>query len=225
MKALLSFLLTALLGCSAAFSQSISFGVKGGERLTGDLLSSGETVSESRPYTLGPMVEFRLPFQLGLEIDGLYKRVGTSEFLTDFLGDQYRARDRSNSWEFPILLKYRLPGFRPGKIARPYVSGGYAPRVISGSGTVENICCFTPVPSPTAPPVTRTVTPYSTNYDASQGVVVGGGLELKAGPLRVSPELRYTRWNNNALSTLNIHGSFAQSAQNQAEVLVGITWH
>jgi hypothetical protein len=216
----LKFLPLALLGCTAVFSQSVSLGVKGGARLTGDLLSSGETISESKRYTLGPTVEFRLPFRLGLEIDALYKRVGTREFNTDILGDQFRSRDRSNSWEFPILVKYRIPG----KIARPYVSGGYAIRAISGSGTAEGICCFSA--SPSAPStVARTVTTYSTNYDVSHGVVVGGGVELKAGPLRVSPEIRYTRWNNSALSTSGSHGFFAESAQNQAEILLGISWH
>jgi hypothetical protein len=217
----LRFLPFALLGCTAAFSQSVSLGVKGGARLTGDLLSSGERISESKRYTLGPTVEFRLPFRLGLEIDGLYKRVGTREFNTDILGDQFRSRDRSNSWEFPILVKYRII---LGKIARPYVSGGYAIRAISGSGTAENICCFSPSPSVPST-VARTVTTYSTNYDVSHGVVVGGGVELKAGPLSVSPEVRYTRWNNSALSTSGSHGFFAESPQNQAEVLLGISWH
>jgi hypothetical protein len=207
------------LGCTPTFSQSVSFGVKGGARLTGDLVSSGETVSESKRYTLGPMVEFKLPFRLGLEIDALYKRVGTREFNTDILGDQFRTRDRSNSWEFPIQAKYRLPGKR----ARPYVGSGYALRAISGSGTADSICCFGSSSVPAS--VTRTVTTYSTNYDVSQGAVVSGGLELKAGPLKVSPELRYTRWNNHALSTSGSRGFFAESAQNQAEVLVGISWH
>jgi hypothetical protein len=189
------FFLLAWLGCTSAFSQSVTFGVKAGARLSGDLSSSGETISESKRYTLGPTVEFKLPLGLGLEVNALYKRVGTREFNTDILGDQFRSRDRSNSWEFPILVKYRLHG----KAFRPYISGGYAIRAITGSGTVEGICCFSASPSaPTA--VTRTVTAYSTQYNVSHGAVVGGGLELKGGPFRISPELRYTRWNNSALS-------------------------
>lgn len=66
---------------------------------------------------------------------------------------------------------------------------------------------------------------YSTDYRNSSGLVVGGGLEIKAGVLKVSPEFRYTRWLNRAFSAYFSHGFFAESAQNQAEILVGITWH
>jgi hypothetical protein len=37
--------------------------------------------------------------------------------------------------------------------------------------------------------------------------------------LKISPEFRYTRWDNQPLRLTNLH-----SAQNQAEVLVGITF-
>ena len=214
------FVLLALLGCSTAFSQVVTFGVKGGARLTDDLQSSpgvvSATVSESKRYTLGPMVEFKLPFHLGLEVDALYKRVGTSEFEPGPQGYQERARDRSNSWEFPILAKYRFPGKR----AKPYASGGYAIRAISGSGVAEiSYCCgFSSSATQTV------VDPYPTSYKVSQGVVAGGGLEIKAGPLRVSPEFRYTRWNNSALSVSPL-GFNAESARDQAEILVGISWH
>lgn len=165
------------------------------------------------------MVEFKLPFRLGVEIDALYRRVGTRESTTDIVGDQFRSRDRSNSWEFPILLKYRFPG----RIRGLYASGGYAPRRIAGSGVLESICCFNPYGPSTN--VTLTVRNYSTEYDTSHGLVVGGGVEIRAGFLKVSPEFRYTRWNNKAFSTFGSRGFFAESAQNQAEILLGIAWH
>lgn len=163
-------------------------------------------------------MEFKLPYRLGVEIDALYKRVGTREFSVDILGGQFRSRDRSNSWEFPILVKYCFLRKLPG----PYVSGGYAFRHIAGSGTSESICCFNPY-GPSDPKLT--VSTYSTDYRNSSGLVVGGGVEIKAGVLKVSPEFRYTRWLNKAFSAYGSHGFFAESAQNQTEILVGITWH
>jgi hypothetical protein len=134
------FLLLASLFAATAFAQSVSISVKVGARLADDLQSSGESVSESKRYTVGPTVEFKLPYRLGVGIDALYKRVSTREFSVDILGDQLRSRDRSDSWEFPILVEHRFLRKLPG----PYVSGGYSFRHIAGSGTLESICCFNP---------------------------------------------------------------------------------
>lgn len=57
-------------------------------------------------FVLGPTVELRLPFGLGIEVDALYRSV------------KYPS---SSSWEFPILAKYRLPV--RGRV-RPFVVGG-----------------------------------------------------------------------------------------------------
>jgi opacity protein-like surface antigen len=189
------------------FSQRFSIGVKAGARLTDDLQTSGQRVSESKRYTVGPAVQLKLLTRLSLEFSALYKRVGTSSYYAMF-GEQYRSRDRSNSWEFPILARYNLLRRFP----TPYVSGGYAFRTISGSGTYETIGAFHPTPS---------VSNYSTHYRNSSGLVVGGGVEFNAWFLKISPEFRYTRWFNRAFSTSGSHGTYSESAQNQMEALVG----
>jgi len=52
---------------------------------------------------------------------------------------------------------------------------------------------------------------------------VGGGLSLKAGHLRIEPEVRYTHWRS---GTIQAGGSDIgiQSRENQADLLVGLTF-
>jgi hypothetical protein len=197
---------------SASFAQTFSIGVKAGVRMTADFQSSSQMVSESKRYTVGPMVEFTLWRRLGVEVNVLYRRVGRSEFDSGIARDPSWSRDRSNSWEFPILGKYRVMPRSPG----PYVSGGYAFRHIQGSGTTTHVS------GPSNPQVTEFS--YTINYRNSSGLVVGCGVEFKMQRLKISPEFRYTRWFNAAFSTIGSRGLFAQSTQNQADILVGFAW-
>ncbi len=59
-------------------------------------------------FLIGPTVELRLPFGLGIEVDALYRKVSFPS---------------SASWEFPILGKWRTPGKGP---VRPFIAGGVA---------------------------------------------------------------------------------------------------
>jgi hypothetical protein len=190
-----------------AYSQRFSIGVKAGARLTDDLETSGQRVSESKHYTVGPAVFFKLFSRFGLEFDALYKRVGTS-YSYGFVGERYWGRDRSNSWELPILARYSLLRRSP----TPYISGGYSFRTISGSGTANVSGPYHPTPS---------ASQYSPHYDNSSGLLVCGGVEINAWFLKISPEFRYTRWFNMALATYGGQGTFAKSTQNQMEILVG----
>jgi hypothetical protein len=70
--------------------------------------------------------------------------------------------ENANSWEFPMLLKCRLPV----PLIKPFVEAGYAPRVIQGS-----IHSYFPIPT-------------------SQGIVMGGGVQLGIGRLRLAPAVR-----------------------------------
>src|ERR1700691_5923584 len=87
---------------SICFGQSIAIGVIGGGRVTGDLTGEAAT-SVSKRYALGPELDIGLPLGLGIEVDALYRREGyQSSFSAPF-------EEHANSWEFPMLLKYRLP--------------------------------------------------------------------------------------------------------------------
>jgi hypothetical protein len=79
-----------------------------------------------------------------------------------------------NDWQVPILAKYEL-GFSP---IHPFIDGGVVYRHVSTTS------------SSVAPP---------TNPNTS-GVCVAGGITLKLLHIRVSPEIRYTKWPTPAFS-------------------------
>lgn len=117
-----------------AFAQfPVSVGVKGGVALTDafedrsfSFINPGVTLtnptaihnySPSKDYLVGPFVEVRLPFGLGVEADALYRQL---DFAVVQSGDTTPFRFNDSTWEFPILAKYRfkLP------VVRPYVDAG-----------------------------------------------------------------------------------------------------
>src|SRR5712692_8864542 len=95
-----------LLGAAAAVAQPFSFGVKAGVPLT-DFLSTVQSPnfgynSNTKRYIVGPTVELRLPFGLGIELDALYRRMdytSTSNFIDAFTS----GSTTGNAWEFPLL--------------------------------------------------------------------------------------------------------------------------
>jgi hypothetical protein len=124
---------------SARSQQLISVGVKGGVPLT-DFYSNTaypQQVSElfvsptrsfnaSRNYVVGAVVELRLPLHLSLEIDGLYRPLSLTYEYNEFVPSEHMAAN-SDSWEFPVLGKYR---FTNGRIT-PFIDGGPSLRLIS----------------------------------------------------------------------------------------------
>jgi hypothetical protein len=232
-------------GC-ICLAQSLSVGAIGGIRLTDDIRSgqinastsgqisvAGGTTSESRHYVVGPAVEIGLPFRLALEFDALYRREG---YRTDlrvsiplsvnpfgpFGGTQF-DRARANSWEFPLLLKYKIPL----RVIKPYVEVGYANRIIRGS-IDSDLFLFSPPPTPGG----RDFRSYSdTDWRDSLGEVAGLGVQFAFGRLLVSPEARYTRWNNTAIrgftfGTLSQYGLPAfESSRNQVDLQIGLRWN
>jgi len=202
----LSFVSALAASVCACYSQSLSLGVAGGGRLTDDI--AGNATSESKRYLVGPEVELGLPFGLAVEVDGIYRREGfSSTLLAPDVSNNVNGR--ANSWEFPILLKYKTAF----PVVKPFVEAGYAPRFISGTETGASCGNINPLCQPLA---------TNTSWSTSHGLVLGGGVQVGLGPLHISPEVRYTRWNNSAIGVTQIF-SF-HSTQNQLDALVGITW-
>jgi len=108
-----------------AAAQSLSFGVKAGATLTGDLGNSSAD-SESKRITFGPAVIVGLPHGFGVEVDALYQRVGYRADSSFFDLSFSYTRAKGNSWAFPILLRKTLGGGF-------YVGAGLAPRTINGN--------------------------------------------------------------------------------------------
>jgi len=110
----------------------------------------------------------------------------------------------------PILLKYRLPV----PLLKPFVEVGYAPRVLNGSISTLNTSVSPPVQLPA----------MSEHWPDSHGLVISGGVQLAIGRLRLSPGVRYTHWNNTPITVVIPNGPTWESAQDQVDLLVGITW-
>ncbi len=93
-------------------------------------------------------------------------------------------------------------------ILRPYLDAGFAFDHWSGVRQVVQI------PS--------SLGQTNTNVSGTnKGAVLGAGLELNLHLVRVSPEIRYTRW---ASTNLADFGGVLRSNQNQAEFLIGLTF-
>ena len=208
-------LVLLLLGSAPAWPQLFSFGVKGGVPFT-DFLNSttnGRTFYDptTNRYLIGPTAELHLPFGLGIEVDALYRHfdyTGTSTSVDVFTNLSTTA----NSWEFPILLKYRFPM----PLVRPFVDGGLAFNSLTG---LKQTITTTVIPGRTS--TVSNTNPAELQNNNTMGVVLGAGVDIHAIFLHVSPEVRYTRWTNRQFLSAN---GLLQSNLNQAEFMVGITF-
>jgi opacity protein-like surface antigen len=187
-----------LFSSSAALAQPFGFGIKGGVPMTDfvDAVSSSTPnlsyVVNTNRYVVGPMAELRLPFGLGVEINALYRHYG-------FSGAPGSVS--TGAWQFPLLAKYRFKA----PIVRPYVAAGVAWDKLSG--LTETIA--------------SAVKTSTLHEDVTHGFVFGGGVEVKVLRIRVSPEVRFTRWNDHHF--LDPAG-LVKSNLNQAEFLVGVSF-
>lgn len=203
-----------LLAVSPARGEIFSIGVRGGVPLTDffDTASRGSLAffSDTKPYVVGPAVELHLPFRLGIGFDALYRRVNYES--TEIVGGAVTAtRTTGNSWEFPLLLRWRFSGAP----ITPFVNSGVAFRHLSGLRQVRSF--FTDG----TPSAVETDRPPELENRTSPGFVAGGGLELRAGPVRISPEIRYTRWGWTSFRDVD---GLLRSKNGQADFLVGFTF-
>lgn len=212
-----SWIVAGLLASCVCFGQPVSVGVIGGVRATDDL-DEGGARSVSKRYAVGPSVELGLPFGLAVEADAIYRRAGIQASASN--GDyNIFVHEHANLWEFPVLLKYRIPV----SVAKPFLEVGYVRRITGGDigrKVTGNL--------PNWPGMTYS-TYYSNWYD-SNGVVVGGGVQFALGHLRLAPTVRYTRWTGDTATGAfgGAHAIFSgqpwQSNQNQVDVLLGVAW-
>jgi len=192
-----TFLLTVVL-TSAAHAELFSFGAKIGLPL-GDAYriasaSNSSFTSDATQYTVGAMAELHLPLGFGVEGNILYNRFN---FNTENLVNSF-SKSNSHSFEFPILVKYRLANIGP---VRPFVGAGPNFR------SIRSVLRYDP---------------RTTNDSTGAGIVFAGGVEIKLLFLRIAPELRYTHWGSQ--SFLDGANVLIQGKQNQGQFLVGISF-
>ncbi|MCC6590119.1 MAG: PorT family protein [Bryobacterales bacterium] len=164
-----------------AAAQSVGVGIKGGVPFNDVFTASGFIGTEpfrssTQRFTVGPMLDVRLPIRLGIEFDALYKRFDqTGGSITSGT-----VAKTGSSWEFPLLGKYRFGS----SAVKPYVEAGISFNHLSGY-----LIPFRTLPSaPSDQPEGKTT---------RTGVVVGAGIELKLSRMRISPGIRFSHWGNN----------------------------
>ena len=199
-----------LAGGVAAFSQPFGFRVRAGVPLN-DFVNTVQSQnfgfnSTTNRYIIGPMAELRLPFGLGVEVNGLYRHFSFRGTAPSSTGTLFTSAN-SGAWEFPLLAKFRFPS----KVIRPYVNGGVAWDTLTG--LEQSVTSVVPVPPLIASTLVR--------HNTTRGFVLGAGLDVHALIIHLQPEVRYTRWG--AQHFLDPNGGFS-SNQNQAEFLLGITF-
>jgi hypothetical protein len=168
---------------------------------------SGYTTGTPR-YTFGVNSEFRLPKQLRLEVDGLYKRAGFANS-GPFAGgtDLFYQSTSLNVWEVPVLIKKNI---RVGRL-RPFADVGASLRHIS---TISQYAALPGVQN-----IQISENSPALHNRNSYGGVAGIGIAFKKGPVTFSPEVRYTRWANESFQANGLRTNL-----DQGDVLLGITF-
>jgi opacity protein-like surface antigen len=198
----------ALVFCSAAFADLIDFGIKGGAPFT-DALKTAQTgnlgyTTETRRWTIGPMIDINLPFALGIEFDALYRRLNYEASTPGSVQDIFvRRAVTANSWDFPVLLKIR---FAPGPL-KPYLSVGPTFRGLSNLKQAGEFI--------------ESDRPVELENRFNTGFTAGLGLRISAPVIAVAPEVRYTRWGWDNFKDVN---GLLRSNRDQFEFLVGVTF-
>jgi hypothetical protein len=131
-----------------------------------------------------------------------------------FLGSQFE-RANGRYWDLPILMRYFLTNPRAG--ARPYLTGGLVMRRVTElKGILETI---SPEDLEADTSQFTDITPAPANETAA-GAVAGIGVNLVDDfGVKLEIEGRFTRFLQRSIAT-----GLANSNQNQAEILVGITF-
>ncbi|WP_321474331.1 hypothetical protein [uncultured Paludibaculum sp.] len=212
------FSLILLLALSnVASAQIVSLGIKAGVPLT-DIprrqatpffANSALIFTDTGRWTVGPTIEFRLPANLAIEVDALFRgfrggSAGPEFFFPSGQALLVVAQQDVKAIDIPILLKYRFPGHT----MRPFISVGGTSTNESVSGRISYTClsaesCYPPGVGPF----------LGGEYSGASGR--GGytgatGAEFRFHRLKIAPELRYTR----------VH----RPASNQVSILVGLSF-
>ena len=176
--------------CGNSIGQErFTIGGKVGVPFTDPLGSS----SESRPYTVGPSVEFRLPAGFAVEASGIYHRIGQTYWYND--SSLFNSpglvinRIRGNSWEFPVIGKYYFRG-RQSRWA-PYFGAGLAFCSVNSNCRIHR----------------KWNESHSSGLELSPGLHFRmenrpdrrRGRSLACGPVRVLAGVRYTRWGSQGI--------------------------
>ncbi len=216
----------AILCSLPGLAQGLHLGFKAGVPITqyfetgtaGGLHGSAEYSAATRRYTVGASGEWRLGNSFGFEVDALYHRMGYVAIVHSFDSANGNFANsaidiKGNSWDFPLLAKYRF-----GRRLSPFVAAGGVVRYVGpvrgrGELTVGSLVDRTSTSTPL-----DTSDPSELRKRFYPGISAGGGIELRWSRVRVLPELRYVRWTAN----ISAPGGLLRFPSNQFEFLAGL---
>jgi hypothetical protein len=212
----MKYLLFAALMAAPAFAQIVALGVKAGIPLGDAFAGSGssDVTSAARRYLVGGTAELHLPLRFSVELDVIYKRTGFNSYFQSLDIGRFSDRVTANQWEFPLLAKYEILGGR----LRPFIDAGPVLRHMSGIADKYTYLTFFPFPGSSGS--TTSNNSPALQHRNSPGFSVGGGVTWKILGVRISPEVRYTRWGTD---TFEIEQS-TTSNPNQEDLLVGFVF-
>jgi opacity protein-like surface antigen len=202
-----------LLPAVLSAGEGVSIGVKGGVPIT-DAVDTARGVSSSyvtntKRYLIGPTIEFHLPARFSIEVDALYKRIG---YQYDAVGPFVYSKTVANSWEFPLLAKFEII---PGPV-RPFVDAGVSVRHLGGIKQIRQTISGATLNTVEL----NNATEFNKRNDV--GFTAGFGVAFKMGRVRISPELRYTRWGGETLrDPIN---ALLRTNRNQGDFMLGLTF-
>lgn len=189
-----------LVVCSNVFAAGpLIIGGRAGTGLNSSIASAFDAIPSNvagRNFTVGPTLGVRLPFGFSVEGDALYNRQTLGLGLASISGLDVHT----DWWEFPVMAK-----FTP-------MRGPISP-VIGAGVTVQHINNFGGLPSYLLGRATQS---------NSVGFVAGAGVAFRVGAVSVTPELRYTRWNDRSWTQSALNA--LTGGRDQAQLLVGITF-
>lgn len=130
---------------SRPFGRRLSVGAVLGTNLTDDLrpasviLTNGATGDQTvyssrsgpRSFIVGPSAELRIAGGLAVEADAIYRPLREHTTILDTAGQQQiGSYDVStNSWQFPVLAKYKFSLPLLGTVAKPFLEAGPSFRI------------------------------------------------------------------------------------------------
>ncbi len=169
----------------------------------------GSAFSSAVPrYEFGVSGEVHLYKNLRFELDGLYKRGGFNSALPWSGGGLAYRPTNFNWWEVPALIKTNIS---MGHV-RPFIDFGASLRHISTIGQTTYAAGLLGGKAITD----NSIALHNRN---SYGGVAGIGITFKKGPFKLSPEVRYTRWANEAFEYTGLRTNL-----DQGDFLLGINW-
>ena len=193
-----------LAAASSAFAQHISIGIKTGVPLTnllgnnsGDAPFLSEFPTQTKRYTVGPVVDIGLLLGFGVELGAMYKRFDQQSLAVTTTGYVIIDEETSypitqtagisavgHSWEFPVAVQYHF--FKSA--IRPYVEGGVSLNRLSNVYTVQQ------TPYPRQPQLPFTIE-HTRSSLTRVGPLFGMGVDIKLHRIHVTPGLRYMHYN------------------------------